>query len=101
MGTGPVAGYGNTGSQIAGIPIVTDANIRTDLGAGTEDAVYVVSRSDMLLFEDGDMMMRMDETAGLNLTLTLVMYSYVGFVPGRYPAAISAITGTGLIAPSF
>ena len=101
MGTGPVAGYGNTGTQIAGIPVVTDANIRTDLGAGTEDAVYVVSRNDMLLFEDGDMMMRMDETAGLNLTLTLVMYSYTGFVPGRYPAAISAITGTGLIAPTF
>ena len=101
MGTGPVAGYGNTGTQIAGIPVVTDANIRTDLGAGTEDAVYVVSRNDMLLFEDGDMMMRMDETAGLNLTLTLVMYSYVGFVPGRYPKAISAITGTGLIAPTF
>jgi len=55
----------------------------------------------MLLFEDGEMMMRMDETAGLNLTLTLVMYQYVGFVPGRYPKAISAITGTGLIAPTF
>ena len=101
MGTGPAAGYGNTGSQIAGIPIVTDANIRTDLGAGTEDAVYVVSRNDMLLFEDGEMMMRMDETAGLNLTLTLVLYAYCGFVPGRYPKAISAITGTGLIAPTF
>ena len=101
MGTGPAAGYGNTGSQIAGIPIVTDANIRTDLGAGTEDAVYVVSRNDMLLFEDGEMMMRMDETAGLNLTLTLVLYAYCGFVPGRYPRAISAITGTGLIAPTF
>ena len=47
------------------------------------------------------MFMRMDETAGLNLTLTLVAYSYVGFVPGRYPVAISAITGTGLIAPTF
>ena len=101
MGTGPAAGYGNTGSQIAGIPIVTDANIRTDLGAGTEDAVYVVSRNDMLLFEDGEMMMRMDETAGLNLTHTLVLYAYCGFVPGRYPKAISAITGTGLIAPTF
>ena len=101
MGTGPAAGYGNTGSQIAGIPIVTDANIRTDLGAGTEDAVYVVSRNDMLLFEDGEMMMRMDETAGLNLTLTLVLYAYCGFVPGRYPKAISAITGTGLLAPTF
>jgi HK97 family phage major capsid protein len=101
MGTGPAAGYGNTGSQIAGIPIVTDANIRTDLGAGTEDAVYVVSRNDMLLFEDGEMMMRMDETAGLNLTLTLVMYQYVGFVPGRYPAAISAVVGSGLIEPTF
>ena len=101
IGTGPVAGYGNTGLQIAGVPIVTDANVRTDLGAGTEDAIYVVSRGDMLLFEDGDMMMRMDETAGLNLTLTLVMYQYCGFVAGRYPAAISKIRGTGLIAPTF
>ena len=101
VGTGPTAGYGNSGTQIAGIPIVTDANVRTDLGAGTEDAIYVVSRGDMLLFEDGDMMMRMDETAGLNLTLTLVMYQYCGFVAGRYPAAISKIRGTGLIAPTF
>ena len=63
---------------------------------------YVVSRNDMLLFEDGGpMFMRMDETAGLNLTLTLVAYSYVGFVPGRYPVAISAVVGSGLIAPSF
>jgi HK97 family phage major capsid protein len=102
MGTGPAAGYGNTGLQIAGIPIVTDANVRTDLGAGTEDAIYVVSRGDMLLFENGGpMFMRMEETAGLNLTLSLVAYSYVGFVPGRYPAAISAITGSGLISPTF
>ena len=101
-GTGPAAGYGNTGTQIAGIPVVTDANVRTDLGAGTEDAIYVVSRGDMLLFEDGGpMFMRMDETAGLNLTLTLVAYSYVGFVPGRYPKAISAVVGSGLIAPTF
>mgnify|MGYP003627243544 FL=1 len=102
MGTGPSAGYGNSGTQIAGIPIVTDANVRTNLGAGTEDAIYVVSSGDMLLFEDGGpMFMRMDETAGLNLTLSLVAYSYVGFVPGRYPKAISAIVGTGLIAPTF
>ena len=57
MGTGPTTGYGNSGTQIAGIPIVTDANVRTDLGAGTEDAIYVVSSGDMLLFEDGSPML--------------------------------------------
>ena len=52
MGTGPVAGYGSTGMQVAGIPIVTDANIQTDAGSGNnEDNIFVVRRADMLLFE--------------------------------------------------
>ena len=75
----------------------------TTAGAGgNEDKIYVVSRNDLLLFEDGGpMFMRMDETAGLNLTLTIVAYSYVGFIAGRYPLAITEIGGTGLVTPSF
>ena len=104
MGIGPVAGYGNTGTQIAGIPVVTDANVIDAAGSGSnEDEVYVVRRADMLLFEQAGQpaMVRMDQTAGLNLTVTLVAYQYATFVGGRYPASVSKLGGTGLVAPSF
>ena len=105
MGVGPTAGYGSFGLQVAGIPVVTDANITTTAGAGSdEDIVYVVRRADMLLFENGDgapAQIRMDQTNGGTLTIKLVVYSYVGFVGGRYPKAIATVYGTGLVAPSF
>lgn len=104
MGVGPVAGYGNTGASIAGLPVVTDANIITNGGTGTnEDEIYIVRRADMLLFEDAGApaLVRMDQTAGLNLTVTMVAYQYATFIPGRYPASISKISGTGLVAPTF
>jgi len=105
MGVGPTAGYGSFGLQIAGIPVVTDANITTTAGAGSdEDIVYVVRRADMLLFEQGNgapAQVRMEQTLGGSLTIKMVVYSYVGFVGGRYPAAISTVYGTGLVAPSF
>ena len=104
MGVGPVAGYGVTGASIAGLPVVTDANIITNGGAGTnEDEIYIVRRADMLLFEDAGApaLVRMDQTAGLNLTVTMVAYQYATFIAGRYPASISKISGTGLVAPTF
>lgn len=102
MGVGPVAGYGVAGASIAGLPVCTDANVTTTAGAGTEDEIYVVRRADMLLFEDnGPAMVRMDQTAGLSLTVTLVAYQYAAAAFGRYPASISKISGTGLIAPTF
>ena len=104
MGTGPVAGYGLNGLQLAGIPGVADANISIVGGAGSnEDSVFVVRRADMLLFESpgAPSMVRMDQTDGGNLTVKLVAYQYAASVFGRYPAAISKISGTGLVAPSF
>ena len=104
MGIGPVSGYGNTGASIAGVPVVTDANVATNLGTGTnQDEIYVLRRADMLLFEDAGSpaMVRMDQTAGLNLTVTLVAYQYACFIPGRYPASVSKISGTGLVTPTF
>ncbi len=104
MGTGPVAGYGLNGLQVAGIPVVADANISIVGGAGSnEDSVFVVRRADMLLFESpgAPSMVRMDQTDGGNLTVKLVAYQYAAAVFGRYPAAISKVSGTGLVAPSF
>ena len=104
LGTGPVAGYGVTGASIAGLPVVTSGKISTAAGSGgNEDVIFIVRRGDMLLFEDAGQpaMVRMDQTAGLNLTVTLVAYQYACFIGGRYPASVSMISGTGLVAPSF
>tara|TARA_A100000172_G_scaffold78465_1_gene64086 strand:- start:6591 stop:7943 length:1353 start_codon:yes stop_codon:yes gene_type:complete len=104
MGTGPVAGYGVTGASIAGLPVVTSGKISTGAGSGSnEDVIFIVRRSDCLLFEDATQpaMVRMDQTAGLNLTVTLVAYQYACFIGGRYPASISKISGTGLVTPTF
>ena len=104
QGIGPIAGYGNTGGSIAGVPVVTDASIQIDAGSGNnEDNIFVVRRADMLLFEDPGTpaMVRMDQTAGLNLTITMVAYQYAAFAAGRYPASVSMISGTGLVAPTF
>jgi hypothetical protein len=84
-----------------GLPVITDANIRTDLGAGTDDAIYIVKADDMILFEDGLFQLKFEETNAGSLTTKMVVYGYSAFASGRYPAGISAISGSGLIAPTF
>lgn len=96
--------YGQVVGNIAGLPVVTDANIATDQGAGTEDSVLVIRAEDMLLWEQGDgspRELRFEETTAGSLTTKLVVYGYSAFAGGRYPKAIAEITGTGLIAPTF
>jgi HK97 family phage major capsid protein len=96
--------YGQVVSQIGGLPVVTDANIATDQGGGTEDSVLILRAEDMLLWEQGDgspRELRFEETAGGNLMTKLVVYGYSAFAAGRYPKAIAEITGTGLAAPTF
>ena len=35
------------------------------------------------------------------LTVRISLWNYFAFASGRYPGAITTITGTGLIAPTF
>ena len=100
-GVGEAAAYGQVVGSILGLPVITDANIRTDLGAGTEDAIYIAKVDDHIMFEDNLFQLKFEETNAGSLTTKMVVYGYVAFASGRYPAGISAITGTGLIAPTF
>ena len=84
MGVGPTAGYGLNGLQVAGLPVVVDANISTTGGASnTEDSIFVVRREDMLLFESAGApsMVRMDQTLGGQLT-PIVRLAPTGGVEG-------------------
>jgi len=100
-GVGEAAAYGQVVGSVLGLPVITDANIRTDLGAGTEDAIYIAKVDDHILFEDNLFQLKFEETNAGSLTTKMVVYGYVAFASGRYPKGISEIVGTGLIAPTF
>ena len=102
-GAGAVA-YGNSGYSLMGLPIVTDANVVTNAGAGTnQDKIYCVAAPEMHLWEQpgSPFALNFDQTTAGSLTIKAVVYGYAAFSAGRYPLAASIISGTGLVAPSF
>lgn len=91
---GPVGG-------LLGLNVFTDANIPTTVGAGTEDEIYVARFGDMLLLE-GPMRTEVFRDVGsATATVRFRVYSFVNLFVGRFPAGVSQIRGTGLIAPTF
>jgi HK97 family phage major capsid protein len=84
-----------------GLPVVTDPNITTTAGGspGTQDLVYVLRASDLVLWESGIRARVLPETKAANLTVLLQIYNYLAFSAGRYPQSVVEITG--LTAPTF
>jgi len=102
-GTGPAV-YGNSGYSMLGLPIIADANITTTSGAGSnQDQIYCVNANEMHLWEQpgSPFALNFDATGAGSLTIKSVVYGYGAFTAGRYPGAVSKISGTGLVAPTF
>jgi len=96
--------YGNSGYQMMGLPIITDASILTTYGSSTnQDEIYVVTAGECHLWEQAGspFTLRYDATGAGNLTIKTVVYGYAAFSAGRYPTANTIISGTGLTTPSF
>lgn len=88
--------------QMHGLPVVTDPNMPTNLGAGTnQDVIHILRASDLLLYESGIRSRVLPEVGSGNLTVRLQVYGYLAFTAERYPKSIVEIGGTGLAAPSF
>ena len=103
VGAGSSA-YGNSGYQMMGLPIITDANIGTTYGTTTnQDEIYVVNAGESHLWEQpgSPFTLRYDATGAGSLTIKTVVYGYAAYTAERYPLAASIISGTGLSAPSF
>lgn len=101
-GAGSVV-YGNSGYTIAGLPVVTDANVPTDLN-GDQDAIYIGNTQELHLWEEGDgspMMLRFEQPKGAELDVQMIVYGYSANTVGRYPKAWAEIIGSGLAAPTF
>jgi hypothetical protein len=83
-----------------GLPIVTDPNVPTNLGAGSnEDCILVLRASDIVLWESGIRARVLPETRASNLTVLLQTYGYAAFSAARYPQSVVELTG--LTPPSF
>lgn len=99
-GTFDRPGYDMSGLQILGIPVVADANIPTNLGSGTnETAVIVGDFRESYVWEENNgapLYVRFEQPDG-NVAIRTVLFGFSAFTAGKYPAAFSAITGTGLI----
>jgi hypothetical protein len=87
---------------VIGVPVYLDLNIPTNLGAGTnEDRIIATIMRDHVLFE-GDLQLRvLKEILSGTLGVRFQAYAYCAFTAGRFPAATSVVSGTGLITPTF
>jgi HK97 family phage major capsid protein len=106
MGIGDVAKYGQVVGAINGqVPVVTDANIPTNLGGGTEDVIIVMRTYDFLALEEGDgMPTQFTFEQSLSTApgqVRLAVGGFTAFHAGRYPTGISTITGSSLATPTF
>jgi hypothetical protein len=105
VGDGGVVRYANSGYAIAGLPVVTDANVATNQGAGTnQDAIYIGDTNELHLWEDGDgapMYLRFDQPKAAELDILAVVYGYSAYTANRYPNAWAKVTGTALVTPTF
>jgi len=102
VGHGEAAATGIVGS-ILGIPVLVDANVPINLGAGTnEDAIIIAVTDDLLLWEEnGGQPRELRIEIPSSLEVTLAVYGYSAFTAERYVAGIASIEGTGLVTPTF
>jgi HK97 family phage major capsid protein len=97
--------YGNSGYTILGLPVITDANVTTTNGTGTNEDVIIIGNSqEAHLWEQGSgepMMLRFEQPKASELDITMIVYGYSAFTANRYPNAFALIGGTGLVTPTF
>jgi hypothetical protein len=83
--------------NIGGIPICIDANMPTNLGAGTNESRLVfLNRRGFDFWESAPRFKVADQTSIANLQYQFVMYGFYA-VTSRQSKMISIISGTGLI----
>lgn len=84
--------------NIAGIPVVVDANVPVNLGAGTNQApIGMFNRQTLVTYEGVPRFKVADQTNIANLQYQFVLYGYYAVAFGRQPKMISLINGTGQI----
>jgi len=102
LGQGEAAQIGYVGT-ILGVPVLVDPNLRTNLGAGTnQDEILVLYRGDAMLWEEagGHRQFTFEQPVGPQ-SVQLAIYGNFAFTAARYPVGIAYISGVGLVPPTF
>jgi len=87
---------------LQGLPVYVDPNIPTNLGAGAnEDRILIFRADDVILYEGTPRAEAFRDTKAEQLSVLLRLYNYVALHSERYPKAISVVSGTGLVTPTF
>ena len=95
----PGASKGLVGT-IHGVPVYVDATVTKLYGASTNQSPILVGKfSDSYLFESGTKTRVLPDVLSANLTVRFQVYGYAALAH-RYNKSISAVTGTGTVAPS-
>jgi len=83
--------------NIGGVPLAIDANIPTNLGAGTnETRMIVLNRMGFDFWESAPRFRVADQTSIANLQYQFVMYGYYACT-SRQSKMVSVLSGTGLV----
>lgn len=96
----PVAeGFAGT---LLGLPVYTDPNIPSNLGAATnQDVVFVLRSSDIYLWESDVETRSFDATLAAQNSVLFRVLGFAAFIPHRHQSSVQVISGTGLVAPTF
>ena len=96
---GPVA-EGYVANLVLGTPVQLDGSLPTTVGAGTNQDTIVFSRGDdSVLFESEPRFDVFKEVLASTASVRYRAYEYLALAV-RYASAITAINGTGLVAPT-
>lgn len=108
-GAGPQNAMGANNPRVAegsigtlgGLPVVVDANLPANLGAGTNEDRIIIGRFDeVMLWESAPRVRVLQEVLSGTLQVRVQLYSYFALIANRRPKALSVVSGTGLIAPA-
>lgn len=95
----PVA-QGRAGT-LAGLPVYTDPNVPTNLGAGTnQDPTLIIRADDVWLYESNLAGASFDATYANQLSILFRVHAYSALVT-RYVKAVAVINGTGVVTPTY
>jgi len=94
-------GVGHVG-QVLGMDVFTDANLPTNLGAGTnQDIVLTMVSDDVVLWESPLQAESFEAPYADSMGVLYRIFNYTALIPDRYLASLGQITGTGLTPPVF
>ncbi len=96
-----VAAQGPVG-EMAGLPVYTDANLPTNLGAGlNQDPTLVLRAEDVFLWETEPTLASFDAPYSDSLGVLFRAHGYSALIGSRYPASIAVVNGTGTVTPAY